>query len=291
MGKTNRNRGSWKRAAAVLLALLLLSTAGVAFAGNTDRVVTLGADLNPGQKQEMLDFFGVEEDGVVILEITNEEEYLYLQAIAGRDVIGTRAISSVFLELRPPGEGLEVETHNITWVTKEMYAAALVTAGVNDVRIVAAAPFPVSGTAALTGVVKAFEEATGEELGEENKKVAHEELLVLRSLAEEIMDSELTTELIQRAKEEILENRPLDYEEIKDLLRRLSREQGIDLSEEQISQLARFLEQFNELDIDLDQLKKQIRHFAEDPANRSLVARILELITELLQLIIRLLRG
>lgn len=275
---------------AVILVLLLLFPATAGFAGSEDRVVTLGADLDPGQRMEMLDFFGAEESDVVVLEVTNEEEYLYLQGVAGRDVIGTRAISSVFLEVLPPGEGINVQTHNITWVTRDMYAAALVTAGVNDVRITAAAPFPVSGTAALTGVVKAFEEATGEKLEEDNKKVAHEELLILRDLAEEFNESELSTELIQRAKEEILENRPLDYEEIKDLLRRLSQEQDIDLTEEQISQLARFLEQFNHLEIDVEQVREQITKILEDPAARSLLARILEVITGLLQQVVELLR-
>ena len=297
MGKRHRRKRwihqGWQKGKgvlAVILVLLLLFPATAGFAGSEDRVVTLGADLDPGQRMEMLDFFGAEESDVVVLEVTNEEEYLYLQGVAGRDVIGTRAISSVFLEVLPPGEGINVQTHNITWVTRDMYAAALVTAGVNDVRITAAAPFPVSGTAALTGVVKAFEEATGEKLEEDNKKVAHEELLILRDLAEEFNESELSTELIQRAKEEILENRPLDYEEIKDLLRRLSQEQGIDLTEEQISQLARFLEQFNHLEIDVEQVREQITKILEDPAARSLLARILEVITGLLQQVVELLR-
>ena len=86
-----------------------------------------------------------------------------------------------------------------------MYAAVLVTAGVSDVLITAAAPFPVSGTAALTGVTKAFEEITGEELSEENKEAAHEEFIILLELAKRIKHSEQTTELMQRAKEELLD--------------------------------------------------------------------------------------
>ena len=276
--------------AVILLIVFLFSIGTVGFAKTGEQIVTLGADLNESQKREMLTYFGVQENDVIILEVTNEEEYLYLQGVVGRDVIGTRAISSVLLEIRPPGTGIEVKTHNITWVTEGMYAAALVTAGVSDVLITAAAPFPVSGTAALTGVVKAFEEITGEELSAENKEVAHEELTILLEMAERIQNSEQTTELMQRAKEEILKNRPLDYEEIKELLRQLSGELDIELTEEQISQLARFLEKFNDLDVDLDQLREQIISFYEDPVARSLMARILEIITSLLQQIIEVLR-
>ena len=275
---------------AILLMVLLVSMGSVGLVEAAEKVVTLGADLDERQKSEMLDYFGVQENDATILKVTNEEEYLYLQGVAGRDVIGTRAISSVLLEIRPPGAGIEVKTHNITWVTEGMYAAALVTAGVKDVLITAAAPFPVSGTAALTGVVKAFEEATGEELGEENKEAAHEELIILLELAERIENSDQTTELMQRAKEEILKNRPLDYEEIKELLQRLSGELDIELTEGQISQLARFLEKFNDLEIDLEQLREQITSFTQDPVAMSIVARILEIITNLLQQIIEVLR-
>ena len=283
-------KGVGRTIAAILLMLFLVSIGTVGFANNGEQIVTLGADLSESQKTEMLNYFRVQENDLTILTVTNEEEYLYLQGIVGRDVIGTRAISSVLLEIRAPGTGIEVKTHNITWVTEGMYAAALVTAGVSDVLITAAAPFPVSGTAALTGVVKAFEEITGEELDEENKEAAHEELVILLELGERIKDSEQATELMQRAKEEILKNRPLDYEEIKELLRRLSGELDIELTEEQISQLARFLEKFNDLDVDLEQLRDQIISFYEDPVARSLMARILEIITSLLQQIIEALR-
>jgi len=251
-----------------------------------ERVVTLGANLNSEQRKDMLDYFGVNEDEVLILEVTNPEEYAYLEGIAGSEVIGSRAISSVYLELQPQEEGINVETHHITWVTSEMYATSMVTAGVSDVRIVAAAPFPVSGTAALTGVVKAFEEVTGKELAEKNKQVAHEELLILSQLAEETEESEQTTELMQRAKEEILENRPLDYEEIEAIVRQLAEEIDLELTEEQIERLSALLEKFNELDLDLDHLRRQITDFIDDPDNRSLITKVLEILSEIIDQVI-----
>lgn len=285
-------RGRWWIATGLLLAFLLSQAAvGLADAMN---VVTLGADLNAAQRDEMMRHFGVGPDEVMVLEVTNQEEYEYLEGVATRAEIGTRAISSVFLELQPAGQGVQVETYNITWVTPEMYSAALVTAGVNDVRISAAAPFPVSGTAALTGVVKAFEEATGEELPEENKEAAHEELMILSDLAEEVGDNEdgdKTTELVQKAKEEILENRPLDPEEIEEIVRRLAEELEIQLTEEQIEQLTRFLERFNDLEIDVDQLKDQIRSLTEDADLGGIIQRGFEYIGNLLEQLIDLFRN
>ena len=57
--------------------------------------------------------------------------------------------------------GITVETHNIDWVTGDMYRGALLTAGIYDANIIVAAPFDVSGTAALLGIYKAYEDITG----------------------------------------------------------------------------------------------------------------------------------
>ena len=59
---------------------------------------------------------------------------------------------------------MDVTTSNITWCTPEMYISALATAGITDAKVVVAAPFEVSGTAALTGVYKAYEDMTGKKL-------------------------------------------------------------------------------------------------------------------------------
>ena len=59
---------------------------------------------------------------------------------------------------------------NINWVTDAMYTNALITAGVKDAEIQITAPFKVSGTAALTGLMKAYETASNKQIPEEVKK-------------------------------------------------------------------------------------------------------------------------
>lgn len=247
------------------------------------KVVSIANDITLGQRDEILDHFGVSIDDIDIQFITTtiEDEYEYLGDVAGPEVIGNRTISSAFVEVLPEGEGITVDTHNITWVTREMYTSTLVTAGVNDAYISAAAPFPVSGTGALTGVLKAFEEATGKELPEENKKVAHEELVILQELTEEdeAESSRKINQLIQEAKEKILSQRPLDADEVENIIRELAEEMEIQLNEEQINRITNFLMQFNHIDVDLDQLRNQIERLAEDPAIRSFFINILERIT------------
>lgn len=58
---------------------------------------------------------------------------------------------------------MTVNTSHITYCTSQMYISALATAGITDAKITVTAPFDVSGTAALTGVYKAYEDITGHE--------------------------------------------------------------------------------------------------------------------------------
>lgn len=92
-----------------------------------------------------------------IITVSNEEEHQYLGNYISKALIGTRAISSSAVTVAKQGSGLEVETKNINWVTDEMYINALITAGVKDAKIYITAPANVSGTAALTGIIKAYE--------------------------------------------------------------------------------------------------------------------------------------
>ena len=124
----------------------------------------------------MLQILGAPKDTTPLI-ITNQEEHKALGKYLTPEVIGNRAISSAKVALGEPGSGLKVATINITWVTKEMYANTLLTAGVKDAEVTVAAPFPVSGTAALTGIIKAFETATETKLSPDRVDAATEELI------------------------------------------------------------------------------------------------------------------
>jgi uncharacterized protein YpuA (DUF1002 family) len=260
---------AWSRRAAVkrslasvaLFALALgLILAGPAYARPTS-VVSLGADLNNAQRQQMFDLFGVSEDDVSVLEATNKEEREYLEGIVSTEQIGTRAISSVFVRIKDDGSGIAVETSNITYITEQTYANALVTAGIADADVLAAAPFPVSGTAALTGVFKAFEEATGEDIPQEAKEAATDELVTTAEVGDEVGDPAAVAELIKQAKEEIVRLGLDDEESVREVLVRISAELNIKLSDEQLDRLTEILMQIQKLDLDFESLQKQLEDF------------------------------
>ena len=86
-----------------------------------------------------------------------------------------------------------------------MIASTLSTAGVENANVVAAAPFPVSGTGALTGIIIGFEKSTGGNLTETKKKLANEELVTTGQLANQI-GQEKATGIINDAKKEVIKD-------------------------------------------------------------------------------------
>ena len=244
----------------ILLSLLIITLLGtclplVALADSTD-VVSLGADLTAEQKKEMLKKFGVSEDEVKIIEVSIQDVKKHLLG-ASEKQIGTKAISSAYVKLLPEGKGIFIDTHNVTAVTKEMYANALATAGVKDAEVIVAAPFKVTGTTALTGILMAFEEATGEQLTIEAKQAANEELKVTQEIGDEI-GSVKATELIQRVKTEIIKQKIKTPEDIRQVILNIAKELNIKLSDEQIDQILKLMEKISKLDINVDSIITQL---------------------------------
>lgn len=238
----------------IVCLLLLLSLSVPAWAINQSRTV-IGADLDPYQVDMVYASFGLRRGDVIELTMTNAEERRYLEGYVDESVIGTRSISCVYVELLPPDSGMTVTTNNITWCTGEMYISALATAGITDARILVAAPFEVSGTAALSGVYKAYEDMTGVKLDDLAKLVSTQELTITGDLAQEIgsMDS---TSIVGDLKLMLDETRNMSDEEIRGIIIDVAGRYNVRLTDTQINQLislCRSLEGLNP-----DQLKQRV---------------------------------
>ncbi len=238
----------------ILCLAFMLSLYAPAFAINQSRTV-IGADLDPNQVAMVYANFGLRRGDVIELTMTNAEERRYLEGFVDERVIGTRSISCVYVELLPEGSGMSVTTSNITWCTGDMYVSALATAGITDARILVAAPFAVSGTAALSGVYKAYEDMTGTSLDDMAKLVSTQELTVTGDLAQQIgsMDS---TSIVSELKLMLNETRNMSDEEIRSIIIDIAGRYNVSLTDTQINQLislCRSLEGLNP-----DQLKQRV---------------------------------
>ena len=245
---------------AMFLAMtMLFSVPSVSFAdvAEGDVIVTLGEDLTKQQKNEMLAELAAPENAQIIT-VSNKEEHDYLGESIPKAQIGSIAISSASITTGAKDSGLNVQTNNITWVTDEMYRNALTTAGVKDATIKIAAPFSVTGTAALTGIMKAYETTTNEEIPEEIKKVANEEMVKTAQLGDSI-GADNAAALMGKVKDEIAKNEPKTEADLRTLIEQVATEQGITLTDAELDMLVDFFNKLNAMDIDWNQVKEQLR--------------------------------
>ena len=237
-----------KRFLSVILVLAMLAGFSTALAANEgDKRVTIGADLSADEIAAVYKIFGVNRGDVEELSVTNADERQYLGGLVDESAIGTRAISCTYLEVLPAGQNITVETHNITYCTAQMYISALATAGVTDAKVVVAAPFGVSGTAALTGIYKAYEVITGEPLDETAKEVSSQELSVTAELAQEIGAAD-SVEIVNQIKLITDETVNMDDAELREQIIEIAENYDVTLSENQIEQLIELTRALEKLD-------------------------------------------
>ena len=152
--------------AGIMAVLMTAAAAAPVMAAEQKYCVALGADLKSEERETVLKLLNVTEDEVAesSVTVTNTEEHEYLDDYLSQSVIGSRALSSVFVREASEGYGIQVTTHNISYCTTGMYQNALATAGLEDAEIRVAGPFNISGTAALVGAMKAYGEMTGQSI-------------------------------------------------------------------------------------------------------------------------------
>ncbi|MCF6408494.1 DUF1002 domain-containing protein [Pseudalkalibacillus salsuginis] len=243
-----------------IMILVACMVPGIAFADAApgDIIVTLGEDLTDSEKQNLLKEMDVPAD-VETVTVTNDEEHQYLGEYISKAQIGSKAISSTKITVGEKDSGLNVETNNINWVTEEMYANALTTAGVTDADIYVTAPFEVSGTAALTGILKAYEVKADVKIPEEKKQVANEEMVKTVKLGDRV-GAEKATELMTKIKQELAENPVETEEDLRALIQRVAEDVGIQLTDEELDGLVSLFNRMKELNIDWDQVKSNLEN-------------------------------
>ena len=233
----------------ILVFALLLCCLPTALADEEKSRAVIGADLTEEQITSVYAAFGRQRGTVTELRVTNAEERSYLQGYVDESIIGTRSISCVYVNLLAEGTGMSVTTSNITWCTPEMYISALATAGITDAEIIVAAPFEVSGTAALTGVYKAYEDITGQKLDDLAKLVSTQELTITGELAEEIGDMD-SMAIVNELKLMLDETRKMSDGEIRAEIVAIAGEYNVKLTDTQIDQLITLCRSLEKLDGD-----------------------------------------
>ena len=246
---------------AVLCSLCLIAGNAVPAMADATRVVTLGADLTQEQKNTMMRYFKTSADEVQILTVTNADEREYLGNYIPLEQIGTRTLSCAYVKPTQSG-GIKVRTANLNYVTGKMIANALSTAGISNCEAVAACPYEVSGTGALTGVMMAYETAVGQKLDTEKKDLATQEVVVTGNLAQQVGEDDATN-IINQAKLQIIGENVQNADEIYNIVNNIAVENNVNFSEDEMNAIVSLLQQIAQQSYDIEQMKNTLEEIQE----------------------------
>ena len=199
-------------ASAIAAAVMTASLVAAPAYADSRVVATIGADLTPAQKQIVIDYFGSNMDGAGIIYVTNEDEHAHLDGYIPYEQIGNATYSCALICPTTSG-GIHVRAANLNYVTADMLASALSSAGVRNADVIAICPFKVSGTGALTGVLLAYETATGQPLDQTKKDVATQELVVTQTISNQV-GSDAATLIVNDVKANVIMNNVTDESQI-----------------------------------------------------------------------------
>ena len=236
-------------------------------------ILSFGSSLNQREEAALRDYFGV-SDEMEAIYVDNETaiKQLGLAPDALDDYKGGW-YSSAYVKLTDQG-GINVSSKNVSLVTNEMFANALITSGILNCEVIVSAPFMVTGESALAGILAGAEEIMGESLSEENKVVAKEEIDTTLEIADEILnnpDNEINSSsdsstvasgIINDIKQQVIKDSP-NSTQIEQIIVNVTNNYGVELSEESTERKANLMEDVNKLDIDYNDIKETMKNIGD----------------------------
>ena len=236
-------------------------------------ILSFGSSLNQREEAALRDYFGV-SDEMEAIYVDNETaiKQLGLAPDALDDYKGGW-YSSAYVKLTDQG-GINVSSKNVSLVTNEMFANALITSGILNCEVIVSAPFMVTGESALAGILAGAEEIMGESLSEENKVVAKEEIDTTLEIADEILnnpDNEINSSsdsstvasgIINDIKQQVIKDSP-NSTQIEQIIVNVTNNYGVELSEESTERIANLMEDVNKLDIDYKDIKETMKNIGD----------------------------
>lgn len=247
---------------ALLCSMCLAVSSPVPAMADGTKVVTLGADLTQDQKNTMMNYFKADSSQIQVITVTNQDERDLLGNYVPSEQIGTRTLSCAYVKPTQSG-GIKVRTANLNYVTCNMIATALSTAGVNNCEVVAACPYEVSGTGALTGVMKAYESASGQALDSTKKDLAAKEVVVTGNVGQQV-GQDNATNIINQAKMQIIGDNIQNADEIYNIVNNIAVQNGITLSQDELDTIVSLLQQIAQQNYDIQEMKKTLEDIQQN---------------------------
>ena len=247
---------------AALCSMCLAVSTPMPVMADASKVVTLGADLTDEQKNTMMKYFKADANQVQIITVNNQDERNYLGKYISSEQIGTRTLRCAYVKPTQSG-GIKVRTANLNYVTCNMLANALSTAGISNCEAVAACPYEVSGTGALTGVMMAYESASGKQLDSTKKDLATKEVVVTGDVAKQV-GGDNATNIINQAKLQIIGDNVQNADEIYNIVNNIAVQNNVSLSSDELTTITALLQEIVQQNYDIQDMKQTLESIQQN---------------------------
>ena len=262
-------RNKFKNIAFSLAIIMGIGVATPVFAKsdyNPGDILALGSDLTDAQEAALRKYFNA-PDGTNTIYVTDEViiEQLGLDPNDPANYAGG-CYSSAYVKLLDDNSGINVTATNLTEVTESMLMNALITSGITSADVKVSAPFKVTGTSALSGILAGVEEVGGFEISLKQKETAQKEIETTVAVGDEIGSEEAST-LINDVKTEVIKKQPETEEEIKEIVENITNQYNVNISVNAKDSIVNLMSDVNDLDLDYSELKNSLKEASNKLSN------------------------
>jgi uncharacterized protein YpuA (DUF1002 family) len=132
-----------------------------------------------------------------------------------------------------------------------------------NANVKASAPFNVSGTAALTGILKGFENsANGGKIDENKKKAANDELVTTGELGDKI-GKDKAAGVMNDIKTQVVKDKPKTEAGVRKIVENVTNNYNLNLSTGDIDKITNVMNKINGLNLNFGDIKSQLGSVAD----------------------------
>lgn len=254
---------------ALILVGMLIPTG---FATDSNVVITYGETTysNSNYKSFVDNFFvnqaNVDINNVGIKTISADQVNQVSIGITGKYYNSNQILSSALVDLNDNSDlKVSVDKSKITTITGDMYISALKSAGITSGHVYVTSPVQATGESALAGIMNSYEEVTDVEIPDSVKEAANDEIYTEAEIVDNSgVDAEDLSNLVTQVKDEVSNANVTDHSEIVNIINNHVENNNINITNNDIENLADSIEQVQNVQGDVNYYKTQVNEFLGD---------------------------
>ncbi|HII08514.1 MAG TPA: DUF1002 domain-containing protein [Methanosphaera sp.] len=273
-------------AAMILLVIAVLVFVPFGWSGQADGanvVVTYGeTTYNNAEYKNIVDnYFSVNNAKETV--ITAGDVNQISSGISNRNYNSNQIFSCAMVDLSSKNNiRIDVDSSKITLVTPSMYKSALDSAGISRGYVKITSPVAATGESALAGVMKSYEESTGNVIPQEVKDAANNEIYTETEIVENTgASADDVAKIMTEVKEQVASQNTTDRQTIINIVNNVVNNYNINITENDINNIVDSVQKTQAVKDQAIQYENQIVNFVNSSEGQSIVDSIMNFINSL----------